>query len=145
MATENEQLIFKPARRLPGQLNAFPTYPWMFTWPMSASERSRITYGAPCERSRSYHPYKMDYQFRDRTTEGMVPLPFVDLRGGPANVHNVTAYKPEPAPFLEAVGIHRDFSVFQDGVRYNRMMAEDKRISRDWLALYGKKYFYVKD
>ncbi|XP_059165898.1 uncharacterized protein LOC131948336 [Physella acuta] len=145
MATDNIRHVTKPPRRQPGNLQTLPSYPGLLSWPMNAYERSRQTYGSPQSQSTTSSPYKMNWQFRDPMTDGLTHPDFHDLRGGPANLRDVTNYHPNPSPFPNIFGIKPIYPDITVECEYMKKYKEDQKISQKWLSVFGQKYFYVAD
>ncbi|CAL1538260.1 unnamed protein product [Lymnaea stagnalis] len=133
--------IVKLPRYLHGDLQALPTYPWMFHWPMNAYERARKTAGVPFSSPVTNYPYKKDYQIRDYRAEGRTHPAFLDLRGGPGNMKNVTDYDATPTPFPQ-IFEEETFNIYAAN-KHKAAVKADEKIYDDWMMLYGKKYHYL--
>ncbi|XP_005104175.1 uncharacterized protein LOC101849387 [Aplysia californica] len=146
MSIANPRGIIKPPRCSPDDLQTVETHPWLLSsLPMNASERLRMSnlvyYGhyPRIPEARTGQPYKNNWQFRDHACDRGVHPDFVDLRGGPSNVHNVaTGYNPLPAPHPELFRGHATI----DKLAYIRKKAEDHRIWQAWWEKFGERYHY---
>ncbi|KAH9505789.1 hypothetical protein Btru_055817 [Bulinus truncatus] len=143
---DNPRLIFKPPRRLPGDLQTLPTYPLMFSWPMNAYARSRIISDEPCSpEDATSLPYKSHWQFRDYYSDGTTHPDFIDLRGGPSNLTNVTEYCPHFTPFRSMYEQDEKPKSLFEQCDYVVKLNKEKRLNEEWMKIFGRKYFYIVD
>ncbi|KAK0057723.1 hypothetical protein Bpfe_012953 [Biomphalaria pfeifferi] len=143
---DNPRLIFKPPRHRPGDLQTLPTHPLLFLWPMNAYVRSRIISEEHCLIPEATSlPYKSQWQFQSFAARDTTHPDFVDLRGGPANLKNVTEYAPRVTPFPERYKQdEKPKSLFEE-CDYVVKLNKEKRLNDKWMQKFGRKYFYIVD